>query len=675
MKINYRPEIDGLRAIAVGVVILYHAEIIINGNTLFKGGFIGVDIFFVISGYLITSIILNELTHNQSFSFKNFYERRIRRIIPVLLFIILVTIPVAWICLTPITFVDFAKSILFSIGFTSNLYFYFSGQEYGALSGLYKPFLHTWSLSVEEQFYLIFPIMLFVIFKYFKKNFLLIFLSISFISLIFAHYGSINFTALNFYILPSRAWELLLGAIISYEEKNRKFFDNISNKNFIFPKIGVFLISYSVLFFQSGDGFPSLYSIIPVLGTILIIRYANKDELITKVLSSKIFVWIGLISYSLYLWHYPIFAFGRITEITSGNLFKKVLLGVIILILSIFSYNFIEKPFRNRKYSFKKIILILFFFSLIIVSITSLIIKKDGVKSRMPAILQELSNVETHNLIKNLDNQKCLLLSEGCSFNSSSNNKVFIIGDSHAASLAFGLKKTLLDKNYNFITSFLGDCGFFPGFNLIDLKTKKIDEKCNNLYFDKLLKKINSHENSIIIIAGRFPLYLSNQELNIGTNDIKYSKWKRKYDSVGEYKDIRTSFRNTLKKISKKNKIILVYPTPENNVHVSRKLFNKYLKEGLIFDKNTDTKNFITTSYLDYKIRSKFTFELFDSIKGDEVYRVYPHQLFCNTLIEKKCIAHDYEKIFYFDNNHLSIKGANIVNKIIINKIEKISNN
>ena len=216
MKINYRPEIDGLRAIAVGVVILYHAEIIINGNTLFKGGFIGVDIFFVISGYLITSIILNELTHNQSFSFKNFYERRIRRIIPVLLFIILVTIPVAWICLTPITFVDFAKSILFSIGFTSNLYFYFSGQEYGALSGLYKPFLHTWSLSVEEQFYLIFPIMLFVIFKYFKKNFFLIFLSISFISLIFAHYGSINFTALNFYILPSRAWELLLGAIIFY---------------------------------------------------------------------------------------------------------------------------------------------------------------------------------------------------------------------------------------------------------------------------------------------------------------------------------------------------------------------------------------------------------------------------------------------------------------------------
>ena len=675
MKINYRPEIDGLRAIAVGVVILYHAEIIISGNTLFKGGFIGVDIFFVISGYLITSIIMNELIHNQSFSFKNFYERRIRRIIPVLLFIMLVSIPVAWICLTPITFVDFAKSILFSLGFTSNLYFYFSGQEYGALSGLYKPFLHTWSLSVEEQFYLIFPIMLFVIFKYFRKNFILIFLSISFMSLIFAYYGSINFTALNFYILPSRAWELLLGALISYEENNRKFFDNLSNKNFIFPKIGVFLIGYSVLFFQSGDGFPSLYSIIPVLGTILIIRYANKDEFITKVLSSKIFVGIGLISYSLYLWHYPIFAFGRITEITSGNLFKKVLLGVIILILSFFSYNFIEKPFRNRNYSFKKIILILFIFSLIIVSISSLVIQKEGIKSRMPAILQDLSNEETHNLIKNSDNQKCLLLSEGCSFNNTSNSKIFIIGDSHAASLAFGLKKPLLVKNYNFITSFLGDCGFFPGFNLIDLKTKEIDEKCNNLYFNKLLKKINSHENSIIIIAGRFPLYLSNQELNIGTNHGNYIKWRRKYNPVGEYKDIRSSFRNTLNQISKKNKIILVYPTPENNVHVPRTLFNKYLKENLIFNINTKKKNFITIPYADYKIRSKLTFQLFDSIKGDGIYRVFPHKLFCNTLIDKKCIAHDYEKIFYFDNNHLSNEGVSIVNKRIINEIKKINFN
>ena len=169
MKINYRPEIDGLRAIAVGLVILYHSEISINGNIFFKGGFIGVDIFFVISGYLITSIILNELITTNAFSFKYFYERRIRRILPVLIFIILASLPFAWIYLTPLDFVDFSKSILYSLGFSSNLYFHFSGQEYSALSVFYKPFVHTWSLSVEEQYYILFPILFFITFKYYKK--------------------------------------------------------------------------------------------------------------------------------------------------------------------------------------------------------------------------------------------------------------------------------------------------------------------------------------------------------------------------------------------------------------------------------------------------------------------------------------------------------------------------
>ena len=152
MQITYRPEIDGLRAIAVISVILYHGQITILDNQSFKGGFIGVDIFFVISGYLITSIILKELVSKGSFSFKNFYQRRVRRILPVLLFVILASLPFAWMYMLPSSFVDFSKSILYSLGFNSNFYFYYSGQQYNAESGLLKPFLHTWSLSVVEQF-------------------------------------------------------------------------------------------------------------------------------------------------------------------------------------------------------------------------------------------------------------------------------------------------------------------------------------------------------------------------------------------------------------------------------------------------------------------------------------------------------------------------------------------
>ena len=169
MKIQYRPEVDGLRAIAVFAVILYHAQITILDHQPFKGGFIGVDIFFVISGYLITSIILKELLTTGSFSFRNFYERRVRRILPILLFIMLVSFPLAWFYLIPDHFEDYSRSILYSLGFSSNFYFFTSGQQYGAIDGSLKPFLHTWSLSVEEQFYILFPITLLITFKYFRK--------------------------------------------------------------------------------------------------------------------------------------------------------------------------------------------------------------------------------------------------------------------------------------------------------------------------------------------------------------------------------------------------------------------------------------------------------------------------------------------------------------------------
>ena len=169
MKFAYRPEIDGLRAIAVVAVIFYHAQLTIFGQQPFKGGFIGVDIFFVISGYLITSIILRELVVTGSISFKYFYERRIRRILPVLLFVMLASLPFAWMYLLPYDFVDFSKSVLYSLGFISNFYFHYSGQIYGATDGLFRPFLHSWSLSVEEQFYILFPIILLITFKYSKK--------------------------------------------------------------------------------------------------------------------------------------------------------------------------------------------------------------------------------------------------------------------------------------------------------------------------------------------------------------------------------------------------------------------------------------------------------------------------------------------------------------------------
>ena len=248
MKFTYRPEIDGLRAIAVGGVILYHAQISILGYQPFKGGFIGVDIFFVISGYLITSIILKELITTGSFSFKYFYERRIRRILPALLFVMLVSLPFAWMYLFSGSFIDFSKSILYSLGFSSNFYFYFSGQQYGAESGLLKPFLHTWSLSVEEQFYILFPVLLLVTFKYFRK-YLIYTLVLGFVvSLGLADWGSRNNPSFNFYVLPTRGWEILAGSILAYIEITQGHRGKNKTLKLIFPSIGLFLIVHSYIF-------------------------------------------------------------------------------------------------------------------------------------------------------------------------------------------------------------------------------------------------------------------------------------------------------------------------------------------------------------------------------------------------------------------------------------------
>jgi len=673
MKITYRPEIDGLRAIAVGAVILYHAQITIFGYQPFRGGFIGVDIFFVISGYLITSIILNELVTTGSFSFKHFYERRIRRILPALLFVMLASLPFAWMYLLPNSFIDFSKSILYSLGFSSNFYFHYSGQQYGAESGLLKPFLHTWSLSVEEQYYILFPIVLLVTFKYFKNHLLTILVIGLIISLLMADWGSKNYPSASFYFLHTRMWELLAGSILAYFEIKSGHRSKNKTLNLILPSVGVFLIGHSILFFYDKMFHPSFYSLSPIIGVCLIIWFSNKDELITKILSTKLFVGIGLISYSLYLWHYPIFSFARITEFTQGNLFKKLLLGIFIIILSVFSYYFIERPARDKSNRFK------FLISLILISISILVIvninivQKNGYKDRLSEIFLKNLSEKPLTLLKNSDGKNCFDNIEECKFNTSSNKKVYVIGDSHMASLIFNLKDRVVKSNYQFITSTFGGCLFYPGFNKVYDKTSKLYEKCNNVYFQKLKENLSKDKNSIIILGGRFPLNISNYLFDNQEGGIEGKEWGSKYISVGTYETIQASFQNEISEISKNNKIILIYPIPEVGWHVPNKLNSIFSKKPKnVNKKNLNINEYISTSYQVYQNRTKSSFELLNSIQGDNIYRVYPHTLFCNTIIKNRCVTHDDKSIFYIDNHHPSLKSAEMINDLIMKEIDKI---
>ncbi|MCG8041769.1 MAG: acyltransferase [Candidatus Thiodiazotropha endolucinida] len=347
--IKYRPEIDGLRALAVIPVILFHA-----GFSAFSGGFIGVDVFFVISGYLITSIILKEYK-NKNFSFINFYERRARRILPALFFIIAVTFPFAWLWMSPDDLREFGGSAAAVTVFGSN-FFFWKKTGYFETAAEMKPLLHTWSLAVEEQFYLLFPLCLILLLTLLKSRpslIMSIMLAAAIISLGLAEWGSRNEPIASFFLLPTRGWELLIGILIAFSA--HYFPDKVSAINGkeitleIGSILGLGMIIASILLYSVDTPFPGFYALVPTLGTALIIQFCTPNTLVGRILCSKLFVGIGLISYSAYLWHQPIFALARHRSLVEPAPETFLLLSALSLALAAGTWRFIEQPFRQKK--------------------------------------------------------------------------------------------------------------------------------------------------------------------------------------------------------------------------------------------------------------------------------------------------------------------------------------
>ncbi len=673
MKFKYRPEIDGLRAVSVISVILYHAQIKFNENLFFKGGFIGVDIFFVISGYLITSIILNEYYSKGYFSIIDFYQRRIRRIIPPLLFVITISIPFAWLYLLPVELIDYSKSILHSLGFISNYYFYFADIEYGSLDSFLKPFLHTWSLSIEEQFYIIFPILILIIFKYLRSYWFYIFIIFFFVNLFYSNFNSKLHSSQNFYLITGRIWELILGSLLSFLHLKLKRYEENQFVNNIFIFIALCLISYAIFTYDDTMRHPSIHTLLPLTGVSFFILFSTENNPFLKIFSSKLFVTIGLLSYSLYLWHFPIFSFSRIIEFTQGDIYKKLFLIFLITLFSVISYLFIEKPSRNKKNKFKYVIFPIIIFYIIIIFINLKFISKNGYLERFPKIINQNYLEEPWNLLKNENGEICFNKKDGCTFNSPANKKIYLIGDSHMASIMNDLKNKTTKEDYRFIALTNQACYYFPNFDLITLENNKTDKNCTKKYFKYLENIFLKEENATIIFGGRLSLYLTNKYFNNQEGGAERSNliWEGKYFSKDENYTINETFKNSIKKISKKNNVILIYPIPEVGWHLPRKLTNKIRKNN---NKNLiSISEYITTSYEVYISRNKKSFDLLDSVNNQNIYRIYPHKLFCDTAIENRCLTHDNKNIYYYDYDHLSAYGASLVNKEIMKIINKIN--
>ena len=628
----YRPEVNGLRGIAVLGAVFYHAEIILGTFRIFPGGFLGVDVFIVISGYLMTAIISKEYKATNSFSFINYYKRRIRRLLPALLVVIFFTSIASYFIFLPSLFEDFIKSVFASIFFFSNFFFHYSGQAYGAQVLSEIPLLHTWSLSLEEQFYIVYPAILLGLVIYLKKRIELILIIGILLSVIFASIITVNHQSFNYYMLPSRAWEFLFGALLGVKLDQINSNENKKSKE-VLALIGFIVLLLSFAFFDDSNFHPSYLTLIPVTATYLIIQNTSKDSVINKVLSLQTLIFIGLISYSFYLWHHPIFSFAKILNIGQESILIKTLIILISILLGFITYKFIEKPFRNegeKVFNLGKLSLL---GSSIVVIIITLNFSENFQKDNHPKIAQELYKktwFTTKQYFKPCFQRKTFF----CSFNEDEKNPtVFLVGDSIMASIQEDLKTNLLKKDINFIPMTNAGCDFLE---IAD------GTACNKKIFNNRLKKIDEKLGSTIIFHINY-----NQAKD---DDIFFDE----------------SFLEKINHYLEKNyKIILIYPIPyldENvSIEIEKKLIGKKNKVDFV---NIDFQRFLK--------ESEKIFTLFDTLNHDNLHKIYPHKKFCNTQLSGKCVGNSQNEIYFIDKLHLSNEGSKLINVDLIKIIDKI---
>ncbi len=382
---QYRPEIDGLRALAVIPVVLFHA-----GIAGFSGGFVGVDIFFVISGYLITSIILNE-QQKDSFTLAGFYERRARRILPALMLVVLLSAVAAWYLLLPAELVDFGESLA-SVGvFASNILFW-TQSDYFATTSEFIPLLHTWSLAVEEQFYLIFPVFMIFTLAWTKTKRLSVLTLVAILSLIFCEWAWRNAPEANFFLAPSRIWELMAGVLCAFYLQQARDPKLLIRQ--LASLVGLLMLVYSIALFDKSIPFPSLYALIPVVGTVLIILFTDKNTLVGKILSLPFIVGVGLISYSAYLWHQPLFVFARLNSMDELSVMTLLGLSILAFIMAFISWRWVEKPFRNRNWlSQRQVLWMAALCSLILISLGLIFVLGGGFDERFVTLENSIATI------------------------------------------------------------------------------------------------------------------------------------------------------------------------------------------------------------------------------------------------------------------------------------------
>ena len=640
MAFKYRKEIDGLRGIAIIPVILYHLNI-----PFFSGGYIGVDIFFVISGFLITSIIHNNIKEKK-FSLMDFYERRLRRIIPILYIILILSIPFILINFIEADSRNFFESLFAVVTFSSNFLFWLEEGEYFTTENSLKPLLHTWSLSIEMQFYIIFPLIIIILEKV-KKLKIIIISSICFFSFLIANWLSLINPDASFYLSLTRIWELLLGSLCALLRISR---NKVKSKSEYICYISFIIIFLSVFFFNDKTLHPSFFSLFPVLATCFLILFSEESNSFKRLLQFGPLVVVGLISYSLYILHFPMIAFLKYLDIRMSRNIIFVFL-ICLFLISYFSWVYIETPFRKKNQISKKKFLRLYFF-------LSIILASVGLSGHF------LIKDKTDNFVNNqFDSPRFLI-----------KNSIMVLGDSHAGHYVWGLKQYFGENKVDDFSS--NGCIPFIDFDRVDSRFKEgVCPKEMNLAIEKFAKE---QKYEILIMSNMGPVYLDGTTFkNKGEARVKGLKLTLKnFDNVDDnWKLFEIGMRNTfdfLSNLETEKKVFYVVDIPElglterqcdvNGKTLTFKNFNFILKKPNF--KNCFVKE------KEYLSRSKRFNDLVNNIGAD-----YPKIKIINTsnflCKNEVCKGIEDNQKLYKDADHLSKFGSLYISKFISDVIMK----
>ena len=654
---EYRPEVDGLRAVAIVPVLLFHA-----GLSAFAGGFFGVDVFFVISGYLITA----QLASSDKSGFAllgNFYHRRIRRLFPAIAIVSAVTAVIAYLIMTPSQLRPLFSSFTSTQVFLQNIYLW-QNSGYWDQSLETSPLMHTWSLAVEEQFYLIFPL-LFVAKSMRNAKSVLVGVAITIFVLSFlgalTRFGTSSTGA--FFLLPYRAWELMAGAIVAlYSVNDKRFFKTKPYFSRLISNFGMTIIIIAIILGDESTRHPGLLTLLPVVGTALLIGFGREPSLTSRLLNNKLLVAIGKLSYGLYLWHFPILALWRIDKGTELDGVETTAAMVLTFVCSYLMWKFAETPFRDRVRTRNKYVAIVAttgFVALVSIGVVGQNTVFGKKSNSELALLEAQAKIPTEldNWIEIDFESPISGGSIGVTERKSPMGDVVLLGDSHAGALKDSLSAELERLNLSGVAFIRAGCP--PVSNVIMDPPEKFNCTDFNQIIDIVLKDTFVTD---VILLSRWTFYAEGTRY---TNykgyredgyEVKFSAPEKKFTSDEErITYLGDQIKLTIDRLESTGKRVhLIYPLPElgwDPISYAK----RFIDQGLSWHQKLDIP------YGDHLERSRRAVEQLDRAASPTTFKLDPADIFCNRQITNWCVASLDNTLFYGDNDHLNENGNRLL--------------